>query len=117
MEAISKELDNISMRTAKVARKTPNVSAKLAVTSAVVASGVYLWFSSKRVGETATAKTKLPSLEQQFGTADGYFPSATKGALLSNPPGNKERVAGVHYPPLSLRRGYDSRRRKESLKI
>lgn len=33
---------------------------------------------------------RRPSLEAMYGTADGNFPSATKGARLSNAPGVKE---------------------------
>jgi hypothetical protein len=49
------------------------------------------------------------SLESQFGTSDGYFPTATKGALLSRLPGNKDHVVGAGYVALGARKSSDRR--------
>ena len=53
---------------------------------------------------------QIPSLEQQFGTSDGYFPSATPGARLNKLPGNHTKIAGEHYVPNAERRSYATKR-------
>ncbi|EEC48963.1 predicted protein [Phaeodactylum tricornutum CCAP 1055/1] len=53
---------------------------------------------------TAVAKEHFkPGLEKEFGTADGYFPSATPGASLSKPPANRNVVVGKHYDAIGDR--------------
>jgi hypothetical protein len=54
-------------------------------------------------------KTQAMSLESQFGTSDGYFPTATKGALLSKLPGNKDHMVGAGYVALGQRKSSDRR--------
>lgn len=53
----------------------------------------------------------MPGIEHQFGTADGYFPSATPGASLAKPPGNKNFIAGQHYVSNYERRSYPTKRK------
>lgn len=75
--------------------------------SAAAAVGV---FGALTLHLTEKASSSEPSLEMQFGSADGYFPSATPGAWLSNPPGNKAMVVGEDYAPPGDRRRYQTRR-------
>jgi hypothetical protein len=64
----------------------------------------HLEASPRRRGTGVYHNEKLPSLEEQFGTSDGYFPSATKGALLSKPPGNKDHIVGPGYVAIAQRK-------------
>ena len=66
--------------------------------------------ATRSTSNQASSSNKV-TLESQFGTADGYFPSATRGSVLSNPPGNKDHLVGEHYVPLSERRKYTTKRK------
>jgi hypothetical protein len=80
---------------ADLARSAATKTPKNAMTAMVLGAGIFAValvdrnHSSHALGDS--------SLEQQFGTVDGNFPSATPGATLSRPPGNRERMLGKKY--------------------
>lgn len=82
--------------------KPNNMPKVLALTGILSAAG-----SSYLI--TPHKKTQMLSLETEFGTVDGHFPTATKGALLSNPPGNKDHIVGERYVALSQRKSSERR--------
>jgi hypothetical protein len=63
----------------------------------MVGAAVALGFAGVSFYSSSAGNKK--SLEQQFGTADGQFPTATPGANLSNPPGNKDMMVGEGMEP------------------
>jgi hypothetical protein len=85
----------------KVAPKNP------ALVGVAIAAGL---FGVLSISQQGSSTKNSSTLEQQFGTADGYFPSATKGASLSKLPGNREHMVGKHYAPVSERRTYRTKR-------
>lgn len=99
----------------------PKSSSPPVLLGVAIAAGVIGAMTLQRTTSSAAAVSSSSSpslkhrssnmLEQQFGTADGYFPSATPGALLSNPPGNKNAIAGEHYVANSERRKYTIKRK------
>ena len=52
------------------------------------------------------------TLESQFGTSDGYFPSAKPGAHLAKMPGNSKHVVGEHYVSNFERLHYNTKHSK-----
>ena len=88
----------------RIAKKGPKSTALFGVALAAGVAGV---ISINHASQEAKVQHRL---EEEFGTADGYFPSATPGASLSKPPGNKNVLVGEHYVPVSERRTYASKR-------
>jgi hypothetical protein len=89
-----------------------------ALLGVAIAAGLFGALTLERTTATAAARNNLMGgggtnrLEQDFGTADGYFPSATPGASLSKPPGNRVAIAGEHYVAVSERGRYATKRKK-----
>jgi hypothetical protein len=71
----------------------------------------YMYFNS---GNDNNSKNSNKSLEEQFGTADGQFPTATPGATLSNPPPNKDHIVGKGMKPGAKAEDYGVDRRPPS---
>lgn len=93
-----------NVATVKAAPKTP------AVGFAAAAGLLGFLTYNNMAAVLKTSNEQIPSLEQQFGTADGYFPSATPGARLNKLPGNHLKIAGEHYVPNAERRSYATKR-------
>lgn len=93
---------NLANNAVKAAPKNP------ALFGVAVAAGLFGALTINK--PTTMTKRNIPALEQEFGTADGYFPSASKGASLSKLPGNRLHIVGEHYAPVSERRTYPTKR-------
>ena len=101
----SSTVNTVNNLTRKITASSPVARVGIAVIAGALAAGytvVSLQTSPTRHGHT--------SLESQFGTSDGYFPTATRGASLAKPPGNKEHIVGEHYVANDQRRSYPTRR-------
>jgi len=95
---------NLANTAVKAAPKNP------ALFGVAVAAGLFGALTINKPNPTTMTKQQIPNLEQEFGTADGYFPSASKGASLSKLPGNRIHMVGEHYAPVSERRTYPTKR-------
>jgi len=95
---------SINANALKAAPKSP------ALFGVAIAAGLFGAMSMNARATMTQKDDSIPNLEQQFGTADGYFPSATKGASLSKLPGNRLKMVGEHYAAVSERRTYPTKR-------